>query len=533
MYYFVECLFGGLVPVTESFKTLGSFLVPGSVSVLATLGLLYCLCLTLWRLYFSPIAKFPGPALAALTFWYEAYYDFISEGGGQFAFHLKRLHERYGPIVRISPDELHIDDPEFYDEIFCNSHPSRPIDKTDKFKYRLNIPQSVVSTVHAEKHRHRRAAIAPFFSMTRTRSYNDDLQVIIDRISHRLSNDFSGQVIHLNQMWACLTADMIRELAFALPPVCSLAPNFQSPFPEAMESFVHVAHYTTHFQFLGRIFQLLPDSIMGTVAPVVRPILDYRQEIKQQVSRIMSGKNIEASESVHPTIFHEILASLDLPPQDLTIDRLTQEGMLVNGAGIETTTWTLTVASFYILNDASVECRLRAELEHYIPNSNEILPWDQLEKLPYLSAIVWEALRLSFGSVQRLPRVNRLGSWIYGDLVIPPNTPVSMDAYHNHTNRTIFPAPLEFRPERWLGDPKGPDGVTPLSRYIVSFSRGARGCIGMHLAVMELYVALATMFRRHKFLLFETTSKDVEFAVDLIKPMPKPGSKGVRAVVVN
>ncbi|KAI0430941.1 cytochrome P450 [Xylaria sp. FL1042] len=409
---------------------------------------------------------------------------------------LNFLRIQYGPIIRIGLDELYIDDPEFYDEVFCNNHPLRPIDKTDRFKYRLNIPESVVSTVRAEEHCHRRAAIKPFFSMARTRSYNDDLQVIVDRISYQLSTEFSGQVIQLTQMWACLTADMIRELAFALPPVCSSAPDFSSPFPEAMQSFVYVAHYTTHLQLLGSIFRRLPDSILGALAPVVRPILDYRREIRQQVTRVITGENIKAGESAHPTIFYDILACPGLPLGDLSVDRLTQEGMLVNGAGRQ----------------------LRAELELALPDPDEMLRWEQLEKLPYLSAVIWEALRLSFGSVQRLPRVNRLKEWVYGDMIIPRNTPVSMDAYHNHTNPVIFPSPLEFKPERWLGMPKGPDGVTPLAR---------------NLAVMELFVALATVFRRHKLELFETTSDDVDFAVDLIKPMPKWGSKGVRAKVIK
>lgn len=106
-----------------------------------------------------------------------------------------------------------------------------------------------------------------------------------------------------------------------------------------------------------------------------------------------------------------------------------------------------------------------------------------------------------------------------------------MDSYHTHMNEAIFPDPLEFRPERWLGEPKGPDGVHPLSNYMVSFSRGARNCLGMNLSWMELYVALATVFRRHDFELFETDRGDVDFIVDLVRPMPKRGSKGVRVVV--
>ena len=48
----------------------------------------------IYRLYFSPVAKFPGPMLAALTFWYEFYYDVIQRG--RYTFKIKELHKRYG-----------------------------------------------------------------------------------------------------------------------------------------------------------------------------------------------------------------------------------------------------------------------------------------------------------------------------------------------------------------------------------------------------------------------------------------------------
>lgn len=154
---------------------------------------------------------------------------------------------------------------------------------------------------------------------------------------------------------------------------------------------------------------------------------------------------------------------------------------------------------------------------------------EALENSPAVLTDV-SALRLSYGTVQRLPRVNRLGVCITA-LRSRPGIPVSMDAYHMHSSKTIFPEPLEFRPERWLGKPKGPDGEHPLSHHLVPFSRGSRACIGMHLAHLELAVALATVFRRHELELFNTDRTDVDFAVDLVRPMPKWGSKGVRVIV--
>lgn len=64
------------------------------VSVITGTSSLYLLCLAIYRLYLCPIANFPGPTLAALSFWYEYYYDVHL--GGQYMFKIKELHEQYG-----------------------------------------------------------------------------------------------------------------------------------------------------------------------------------------------------------------------------------------------------------------------------------------------------------------------------------------------------------------------------------------------------------------------------------------------------
>ena len=55
---------------------------------------MYLFSLAVYRLYFSPLAKFPGPKLAALTNWYEFYHDVIREG--HFTWQIQKLHRKYG-----------------------------------------------------------------------------------------------------------------------------------------------------------------------------------------------------------------------------------------------------------------------------------------------------------------------------------------------------------------------------------------------------------------------------------------------------
>ena len=97
-------------------------------SILVTTSIVYGLALVLYRLFVSPLRIYPGPKLAACTGWYGAYYDLVADGGGKFVHHIKKLHDTYGdppqtcspvvpiqkltsptgPIVRITPTEIHI-----------------------------------------------------------------------------------------------------------------------------------------------------------------------------------------------------------------------------------------------------------------------------------------------------------------------------------------------------------------------------------------------------------------------------------------
>ena len=66
--------------------------------------MVYCLSLMVYRLFISPLSKFPGPVLAALTIYYEAYFDIVK--GGQYTFKIRELHKKYGitsSLILIAP----------------------------------------------------------------------------------------------------------------------------------------------------------------------------------------------------------------------------------------------------------------------------------------------------------------------------------------------------------------------------------------------------------------------------------------------
>ena len=89
------------------------------------------------------------------------------------------------------------------------------------------------------------------------------------------------------------------------------------------------------------------------------------------------------------TIFDTILDA-NLPPQEVTKERLLHESLSIVPAGLETTARALTVAIYHILSTPSIHSRLLKELEDAIPDSSTMPSWDELMRLPYLSACIDE-----------------------------------------------------------------------------------------------------------------------------------------------
>ena len=152
--------------------------------------------------------------------------------------------------------------------------------------------------------------------------------------------------------------------------------------------------------------------------------------------------------------------------------------------------------------------------------------WQQLEQLPYLSAVITEGLRIGYGVSHRLQRLFPDTVLQCNGYSIPPMTAVSMTSVLLHDNPDFFPEARTFRPERFLEQPS-------LRKYLVPFSRGSRQCAGLNLAYCELYLTLAALFApgRFRFELFETDISDVEVKHDFLNVSAKLDSKGIRVTI--
>lgn len=284
---------------------------------------------------------------------------------------------------------------------------------------------------------------------------------------------------------------------------------------------------------------MLPDWLVIRLSPPMKSVIAFNAEMDAQISHARAVHAAGEKAKDGPQSMFTALFDSDLPPSELEPLRLQHEAISVIGAGIETTMYCLSTCTYHLLANPAILARLRAELQTAIPDPARIPDLDALMQLPYLTCVINEALRFTYGTPQRLPRtcptpvVYTAPNGGGKEYILPVGTVISMDNYTASHDPTIFPEPYAFRPDRWEGNPAAPDGK-PLTRYLVAFGRGTRSCLGIQLAYAELYIGLATFFRRFSGELVGTTREDdVDCYRDVFFPRAKPGSKGVRIKVTR
>lgn len=190
------------------------------------------------------------------------------------------------------------------------------------------------------------------------------------------------------------------------------------------------------------------------------------------------------------------------------VEDLTEEATTIINAASETVGHALVILTYYVLSNPTIYQTLGAELASAFPDPTQPLGYTALEKLPYLTATIKEGLRLSYGVPGRLPRMIETPTAEFNGYTVPRGTIVGMSSRLMHLDADTFSDPTAFRPERWLNTVE----ERKMERNLVPFSRGNRICIGMHLAYMELYVSMGTMFRKFDNLrLLEPIPEDSDF----------------------
>lgn len=225
-------------------------------------------------------------------------------------------------------------------------------------------------------------------------------------------------------------------------------------------------------------FGFLKVSIIMSTASFPNFESDILQDCLQTTKTIVADSSYSKAGNdpygSHQTIVHTILDS-NLPHAEITVERIYDEVGTITGAAFETAAQSIRTILYYLYSDTDMLERLRNELDQAAKERGDEynLPLSTLEKLPYLTGVLREGLRLSPGLATRLARVAPDRDLFYDQWRIPAGTPVGMTVLLMHLNEDVYPQPRTFTPDRWCDEAKRSD------KTFAPFSRGTRICLGM------------------------------------------------------
>lgn len=195
---------------------------------------------------------------------------------------------------------------------------------------------------------------------------------------------------------------------------------------------------------------------------------------------------------------------------ELTAEALTQ---LI--AGSDTTSNTSCAIVYHLATHPDKMRKLQAELDSELEHSEEVPLHSDVQELPYLQAVINESLRYHSTSAIGLPRTIPEGGATVCGQKFPAGTILSCPAYTIHRDKSVYGKDAdEYNPDRWLA----PDARKNFDKAFIPFSVGPRACVGRNVALMELSILIASIFRRYDIELAEPNAPLDTFEGFLRKP---------------
>jgi cytochrome P450 len=209
------------------------------------------------------------------------------------------------------------------------------------------------------------------------------------------------------------------------------------------------------------------------------------------VYRIIAERQAQGNSVQHSDLLALLMSAMDDDGTQMTPKQLRDETMTLFLAGHETTALTLSWTWYLLSENPAAEARLHEELSGVL-GGRAPEPAD-LERLPYLQAVVNEVLRL-YPPAYLLARTSIAPS-NFGGYDLPVGSTILVSQWVMHRDSRFYDDPDAFRPERWL------DGLAtrlPAGAYF-PFGDGPRRCIGQGFALLESALVIATIAQKFRF----------------------------------
>ncbi|EEU37816.1 uncharacterized protein NECHADRAFT_54753 [Fusarium vanettenii 77-13-4] len=425
--------------------------------------------IALVRRLFSPLSRFPGPKLGLLTPWQLRYHELQ----GKRTQYIHQMHQQYGNVVRVAPNEVVFSSLEAMKEIYLSKGSGY-----DKPSFYDLFSQFGLRTMFSTREK------GPVTSPPDPSQHSKRRRIIADRYAN--SNVIRDSALH-----------GIQERSQNFIKRCSEAPRQELdvynantvPETDMVLGRLFIHYNPTIGSLMGKLGvfgksrdiprtrQLILDGATGG------PVADFTLVSRMREDKFGMGPMVIASECMDHTL-----------------------------AGIETTgdalcflMWQISQPGYEIIQE-----RLRDE---FLANEGV-----SFEQLPYLEAVVKEGLRVFPSIPMSLPRcVPPEGASVDGHW-LPGGTLVSCQPYSMHRmDEVAFPEPDSFKPERWLEE----KGLAERNRLFFTFSNGGRACIGRHLAVAEMKTLMRDIYSTFKTTPAEGMAADMSMDDQIFTSRPK------------
>lgn len=324
-----------------------------------------------------------------------------------------------------------------------------------------------------ERHQRQRQLLAPPFHGDRMRAYGETIQKITLQITEEWGN---GKPFKIRTSMQDITLNVILRAVFGFDEGENLT-KISRLLTQMLEL------VASPVMSVGLFFPFL-QADLGAWSPWGR-FLRLKKQVDELIYSLIRQRRTENYASRQDILSLLLCARYD-DGDGMSDEELHNELMTLLVAGHETTASALVWAFYWLDRLPEVRQKLQKELDNLEENPEPI----NIAKLPYLTAICQEALRIYPVAMTSFPRVVKSPVTIMG-YNLPVGTWIIPSIYMAHHRQEAYPQPKQFRPERFLERQFSPYEYLP-------FGGGSRRCIGMAFAQYEMKLVLATVLSKYQ-----------------------------------
>ncbi|KAL2021613.1 hypothetical protein VTK56DRAFT_6966 [Thermocarpiscus australiensis] len=443
----------------------------------------------LYNVCFHPLRHFPGP----LTQRASAVPWAVQHALGRSGFETQKLHDRYGPVVRVAPAHLSFTDPRAWRDIYGAANPTNgPNQRCGGGGGWPELAKSPVFTSpddhenpfsNAGYHEHQmiRRALAPGFSDASLRRQEPVVRRYVDQLLRRLHERCEGggeqQPLNMEQWYNWTTFDIVGDLVFGEAFGCLDKCDYHPWVALILGALKAAATLTTVIYLGGRwLVQLLLRTVGQKSVAAIHKMTD------EMLSRRL------AMEKPRDDLFEGLLRYRK--EWNLSFEKLSSNAFLLTLAGSETSATSLCGTTYLLLTNLEALEKLKREIRTAFGSSDDITI-GAVSQLPYLTAVLNESMRMYPPVVSDLVRVvPPEGRHIAGHYVAG-GTFVEVQPWSINHSADNWVDPWTFNPDRFLPGEEEAKKVGNILEASQPFSWGQRNCIGRNLAFAEMRMILA------------------------------------------